>query len=187
MLKKFFASGFAIMLILMCFSGLASAKTLASSEMVKTYQKQFSQGHYDYAKGSFKLSHAEDITLSKPISVKQGDSNVQVTHVIAAYATFKTVRDHIFYKDWKQTVFYAPDQQIALSIGQTNNVKELKKYDNQYPSGVSMELWSIGSLLLLLLLIPALFVFVWSKYQYSTLEFKIKNKLYHATTDQTYN
>lgn len=189
MFKKVFAILFSSMLAFIGFVGFAHAATpQVTDKMTKHYLDQFKSDHYDYAKGSLKFTNVEQINLNKPIEIKQGDNTIEVTKVTAAVATFKTVRDKIFFKDWKQTVFYSTDQNIALTTGDTLGVKQLQKYSDQNPSGVSMELWAIGTLLLLVFVIPAAFVFIWSKYQYSTLGFKIKNKLYYGTTtDQTFN
>ncbi|TCP26661.1 hypothetical protein EV207_11994 [Scopulibacillus darangshiensis] len=177
MAKKIMAMFTAACMVFFGIIGFAGAASTDKAKMHKVMDKQYKTAHYDYKKGTLDLQHVKTFNLDKPIKVKKNGKDVEVNKVIAAVATFKTVRDYIFYKDWKEFVFYAPKIDQVLTLGDVNNVGVLKDYQNKYNSKVSLELGPILGILALIIIIPAIFIFIWYKYRYSVLGYKLDNNL----------
>lgn len=159
------------------FSFSHAADTLTSGKMFDTFHNKYKQANYDYKSDSLKLENYQTFTLSKPITVKKGTSSIKVNKIEAAVAHFKTIRDGIFLKDWKDYAYYAPQADVVLTEGDVMSIKSINNYESQHPTSVKLELGPIVGLLLLVILIPLLVGFFWSKARYSSLEFKLKNNL----------
>ncbi len=167
----------AVLMFLMGALGLAQASAAGNSQMADALSNNYKSAHYDYKEGSFKLQHVKTFQLSDPIKVKKDGKDVEVTKVTAAVATFKTVRDYIFYKDWKEFAFYAPDIDQVLTLGDVSKVKALQDYQKKYQSSVSLELGPILLLMAFLFIIPIIVLIIWSKTRYSVMGYKVENNL----------
>jgi hypothetical protein len=176
MVKKFF-TGLAAMAVAFFFTFSFSHAETVTSKMYDAFNKKYSDENYDFKKGSLDFDHVQTFDLSEPIKVKKGDKEYTISKVTAATASFKTVRDYIFYKDWNEYAYYAPDENLILTEGDVMNIKQVQDFQNQYTSKVSLELGPIVLMMLLILVVPFIFGFIWLKYKYNTLEFKLKNNL----------
>lgn len=178
MAKKWFTAVVAFMMI---FSGLfatASAETDTQSKMYETFKERISNEHYDFKKGSLKLTDVKTFNLNEPITIKKGDKSVKVTTVKAAVAKYQTVRDVIYVKDFKKPVFYAPKQDMVLKDNKVKKVGAIKSYIKQHPAHASMQLGAIAAVLLVLLIVvPGIFLFIWHKFKHSTMEYQMNHKL----------
>ena len=156
---------------------VSHAETATSGKMFDNFNKKYKQENYDYKAGSFQLEDVQTFNLDQPITVKNGNDQVQITKVQAAVAHFQTSRDGIFLKDWKDYAYYAPEANLILTEGDVMNVKQIKAYENQHTTSVKLELGPIVGFMLLIIIIPLLLAYLWTKFGYSTLEFKLKNNL----------
>ncbi|GGH89152.1 hypothetical protein JOD43_004492 [Pullulanibacillus pueri] len=175
MLKKCLALLSALSVVLLFVMGTSYAKTVTSGDMFKAFQKQYSDENYDYKKGSLKITDVQTINLNQPITVKNGDKEVTVNQVQIGVAHFKTVRDYIFFKDWKEYAYYAPEQNLILTEGDVTGVSQIKDFEKQHESKVSLELGPIVGLCLLVIIIPLLFAYIWLRFKYNSLDFKLQN------------
>lgn len=177
MAKKLIATFSVTFMILFGVLGFADAATVNKGKMHDIMQDQYKTAHYDFKAGTLELQHVKSFNLDEPITVKKGGKDVKVDKVTAAVASFKTVRDNIFYKDWKEYVFYAPEIDQVLTLGDVNKTKTLKDYQAKYVSSVTLELGPISWILALIIIVPAIFIFIWYKYKYTVLGYKLKNNL----------
>lgn len=157
--------------------GLTQADAKAPKQMMSALQTQYKAAHYDYKDGSLIFQHVKTFQLSTPITVQKNGKKVQVNQVTASVASYKTVRDYIFYKDWNEFAFYAPQINQVLTLGDVSNVKPLQDYQNKYKSSVSLELGPILLIMALLLIVPFIVLIMWSKTKYSVMGYKIENNL----------
>lgn len=179
-MKKIIAIVSAVAFTFFFMIGVSHAETATSGKMFDTFQKKYKQDNYDYKDGSLKLKDVQTFKLDQPITVKNGNNEVQVSTVQAAIANFKTVRDGIFFKDWNQYSYYAPEADVILTEGDVMNVQAIKNYENAHPSSVKLELGPICGYLALIFLVPVIVAFIYSRRGYSSLEFKLKNNLLNA-------
>ncbi|HSU80708.1 MAG TPA: hypothetical protein VLK78_09835 [Candidatus Angelobacter sp.] len=156
---------------------VSHAETVTSGKMFDSFNKKYKQENYDYKNGSFQLEDVQTFNLDQPITVKNGNDQVQVTKVQAGIAHFQTSRDGIFKKDWIDYAYYAPEANLILTEGDVMNVKQIKTYEKQHTTSVKLELGPIVGFMLLLVIIPLLLAYFWTKFGYSTLEFRLKNNL----------
>lgn len=156
---------------------VSHAETVTSGKMYDSFNKKYKQENYDYKAGSLQLQDVQTFNLDQPITVKNGNDQVQVTKVQAAVAHFQTSRDGIFLKDWNDYAYYAPEANLILTEGDVMNVKQIKTFESQHASSVKLELGPIIGFMLLIIIIPLLLAYLWQRYGYSTLEFKLKNHL----------
>ncbi|MFC4618300.1 hypothetical protein ACFO4N_06095 [Camelliibacillus cellulosilyticus] len=175
MLKKCFA-GLAAAAVAFFFTfNFSHAENVGHGKMYDTFLKKYKEENYDFKKGSLKLEHVQTINLDNPITVKVGTKDEQITQIQVAIGHFKTVRDGIFYKDWKDYAYYAPEIGQVLTEGDVMNVKAIKDFQNKYSSGVSLQLGAITGLLFLFFIIPLIFAYIWLKFKYNSMDFKLKN------------
>ncbi|WEG13860.1 hypothetical protein PU629_05700 [Pullulanibacillus sp. KACC 23026] len=177
MVKKITALLSAVAIAFFFVFGVSHAETVTSGKMFKTFNSQYKQANYDYKSGSLKLEDAKTFKLDKPIKVKNGNDEVQVTTVQAAVAHFKTMRDGIFFKDWKDYAYYAPDAGVVLTEGDVMNIPAIKAYEKAHSTSVRLELGPISGFLALIIIVPIIAAFVLSRRGYSSLEFKLNNNL----------
>ncbi|MFC7393588.1 hypothetical protein [Scopulibacillus cellulosilyticus] len=177
MVKKLFVTFSAVMMVFFSAFGFVEARTVTSGKMYNEINKQNKTGHYDYKNGSLQLQHVEQINLSKPVKVDKAGKKVKITKLTAAVASYKTVRDKIFYKDWNDYVYYAPEINQVLTPGDVNSIPAVKDFQKKYTSSVTLELGPILGLLALLIIVPIIFLIIWNKKKFSTLEYKIYNGL----------
>lgn len=177
MVKKIVASLSAVAFAFFVMFGVSHAETLTSGNMFDTFQKKYKQDNYDYQSGSLSLQDYQTFQLSQPITVKKGTKKVQVSIIRGAVAHFKTVRDGIFFKDWKEYAYYAPKADAILTEGDVMTIKAVQTYESKHPTSVKLELGPIVGFMLLIIIIPIAVAFFWSKTRYSTLEFRLKNNL----------
>lgn len=184
MIKKI-ATALALMAAAFLFTfNFALAKTATDGKMYAAFDKKYNQEYYDYKKGSLKFEHARTIELSTPIKVKKGDKEYQITKVQAAVASFKTVRDYIFLKDWREYAYYAPEIDQILTEADVMNIPAIKEFEHKYSTNVSLELGPIVGMLILIFIVPLIFGFIWLKFKYNTLDFKLKNGLLEGDSPQ---
>lgn len=164
--------------IVMSISSFAFAAGEVNADEMKTHvQEHLKKEHYDFKDGSLELKDEQVIQVNDP--------DGKVSEVWAAHATYNTVRDNIFYFDHTDVVYYDANNQKVLSAIDAAKFANLGKYKDQYEGelGMKMSFAAILPLLALLLIIPALIIYVWGKQVYSTTKFKVKNNLYNQTTN----
>lgn len=174
MVKKIFASLAAMAVAFFFTFSFSHAETQTSGKMYDAFNKKYSEENYDFKNGSFQLNDVQTFNLDEPIKVKKGDQEYTIDKVQAGMASFKTVRDSIFYKDWNDYAYYAPDQGLILTEGDVMNVKQIKNFEDHHTASVTLELGPIVLLMLLLFAVPFIFGFIWLKTQYNTSEFRLK-------------
>ncbi len=177
MLRKSLATLSAVALAFFFLFSVSEAATLTTGKMFDTFLNKYKTENYDFKPGSFSLQDAQTFTLDKPITIKKGTDQVQVTKIQAAIAHFKTVRDGIFFKDWIDYAYYSPETDTVLTEGDVMNIQAIKQYEAAHHTSVKLELGPIVGLLLLLFIVPMIFGLIWSRTRYSSLEFKLKNNL----------
>jgi len=146
----------------------------AESKMYNAFEKQYKEENYDFKDGSLKLSHTQTINLDQPIKVKKNNKKYTISKINVAVASFKTVRDYIFFKDWNEYAYYAPDEGLILTEGDVMKIKQVQDFQHQYTSNVTLELGPMAILMLLIVVIPFLFGLYWKKKKYNTLDFRLK-------------
>lgn len=184
-MKKIMAVGLAFIFMFFSLIGasMVSAAADVSPDMKKAVEKNLSQEHYDYDKGSLALEHVKTVNLDQPI----GEN---ISTVKMAVAEYNTVRDSIFYSSHKQIVYYAPGENgKVLKLADVSDLGPAQQYKEQYKdiTGTKMHLSVILPLCVLILLVPGFFAFIWAKQQYSVLKYKLKNNLLHNTGPHTFN
>lgn len=178
-MKQSIAAMMAVFVMVFAFAGLVSAQT-TSGKMYKAVEEQVSGDHYDYDKGSLTLNHVKTVHLDQPVD--------KVNTVQMAVAEYKTVRDNIFFTSHKETVAFDPDHNQILQDKTTAKIDAVKSYENQYGSESSHQgVWKIVVFMLLILVIPGLFAFVWAKRQHSVLSYKLENDLFDDVGDKRYS
>ena len=178
MVKKIFSCLAALFIAFFFTFSFSHAESVTSGKMYDAFHKKFSDENYDFKVGTFQLNDFQTFNLSEPIQVTKDGKVYTISKVQAAMASFKTVRDSIFLKDWNEYTYYAPDEGLILTEGDVMNVPQIKDFQNSHKASVSLELGPIIFLLLLLFIIPLVFGFIWLKTQYNTLEFKLQNRLF---------
>jgi len=177
MVKKILASLAALSVAFFFTFSFSHAETLTSGKMFKAFEKQYKEENYDYKDGSLQLNHVKTINLSEPIKVKKNDKEYTISKITVAIASFKTVRDYIFFKDWNEYAYFAPDEGLILTEGDVMKLTPIQDFQHQYTSNVTLELGPISILMLLVVVIPFIFGLYWKKKKYNSLDFKLKNGL----------
>ncbi|MGV3489000.1 MAG: hypothetical protein ACO1OC_10490 [Tuberibacillus sp.] len=173
MIKKLLAS-FAALSVAFFFTFSFSHAETASSKMEKAFEKQYKEENYDFKNGSLELNHVQTINLDKPIKVKKNNKTYKISKITVATASFKTERDYIFFKDWNEYAYFAPDENLILTEGDVMKINQVKEFQKKYDSKVTLELGPIMIFMILIVVIPFAFGLYWKKKKYNSLDFKIK-------------
>jgi len=154
--------------------GISHAETVTSGDMYKAFEKQYKTANYDFKDGSLELHHVKTINLDQPIKVKKDNKEYTISKITVAVASYKTVRDYIFLKDWNEYAYYAPEEGLILTEGDVMNITRVQDFQHQYDSFVRLELGPIVLLMLLVIIVPVSFGWYWKKKKYNTLDFRLK-------------
>ena len=158
-------------------SGLSHAQTLTQGKMFDAFQKQYKDVNYDYKNGSLEIDDVQTIHLDQPVKVQSGDKEMQIDTIQRGLAHFKTVRDSIFFKDYRDYAYYSPKNNLILTEADVGSLPQIKSFEKQHTSSVTLELGPIVGLCLLLIIAPLIFAYIWLKFKYNSLDFKLKNGL----------
>ncbi|WP_085523069.1 hypothetical protein [Tuberibacillus sp. Marseille-P3662] len=180
-MKKYLAGLFAAFLVFFGSYQFSNAETVTDGKMYETFKEHTSNEHYDFKEGSFKLTNVKTYNLSEPLTVKQGEKKVKINQVKAAVAKFKTVRDYIFFKNYSEHVYFAPNQEMTLKEADLKKHEQMKghvqEFKNAHPVNISLSYGPIIGVMALIIIVPLIFLFIWHKYKYSTMRFKRENNL----------
>ena len=177
MLKKCFAMVSALSVVFLLVLSTSYAQTLTSGDMYKAFNKQYSDENYDFKDKSLKLTDVETLNLSEPVTIKRDDKDITINQIQVGIAHFKTVRDYIFYKNWSEYAYYSPEQKMILTEGDVGTVPQIKDFEKQHEVTVTLALGPIVGLCLLIIIVPLIFAYLWLKFKYNSLDFKLANKL----------
>lgn len=178
-MKKAIAGMMAAVVMFFCMIGVAGAAE-TSGKMYKAVDEQTNDQNYDYDKGSLKLTHVKTANLSKSLD--------NVSKLKMAVAEYKTVRQSIFFTTHKDVVYYDPDAGEVVPESTAAQAKEAKAYSDKYSdvTGENMHISIIMGLLFLLLLVPAFFIYIWTKRQHTVLTYQLENNLLEGVGDPKY-
>ncbi|HEX6922392.1 MAG TPA: hypothetical protein VF149_01105 [Bacillales bacterium] len=169
-MKKSFTAVITAFVMLFAFIGTVSAEE-TSGDMYKAINKELSEAHYDYDKGSLTLTHVKTVKLDQPVQ--------KISTLKMAVAHFQTVRDEIFFAEHNEVVYYNPETGKVVpgkTAAKTDAAAAYKaKYEDEL--GENVEIGNVLLLLFLLLLIPGFFAYVWAKRRHSVLTYKLENNL----------
>ncbi|GGE55197.1 hypothetical protein GCM10011391_37770 [Pullulanibacillus camelliae] len=175
MLKKIITALSSLAFIFFLTSGLSHAETLTQGKMFDAFQKQYKDANYDYKNGSLEINDVQTVNLDQPAKVKSGDKEVQINTIQMGMAHFKTVRDSIFFKDYNDYAYYSPENNLILTEADVGSLPQIKSFEKQHTSSVTLELGPIVGLCLLIVIVPLIFAYIWLRFKYNSLDFKLKN------------
>ncbi|HET7579878.1 MAG TPA: hypothetical protein VFK33_11415 [Bacillales bacterium] len=181
-MKKSFTGLLAVFVMLFAFIGTVSAaEATVPKKMYKAVNKTLKEAHYDYDNGSLTLKHVKRAQLNKPVE--------NMSTLIMAVAQYNTVRDNIFYTTHRDIVYYSPDTGKVVPPEVAGKTDVAVNYGAQYENvtGESVHVLNVLILLFLVLLIPAIFIYIWAKRQHSVISYKLDNDLFDEIGDKKYS
>ncbi len=143
-----------------------------NAEMMSAVNKQLKEEHSDFKNGSLEIRNTQLFEVSSEES--------DIKQVVAGTATYKTVRDNLFAFSHRDTVFYDPQNDKALTLQDVAVFPAVADYEEAQKdqNGKFMHVSVILMLLAFILIVPAFFMFFWEKRQYSTTEWTTANNIY---------
>lgn len=177
-MKRIFAAIIAFAIVVSG-SSMVFADEVDNQKLKAKAETFLAEEHYDFKKGSVEVKDVEPITVNDP----EGN----VSEVWAAFVSYDTLRDNIFFFKHTEVIYFDVVNDQMLSAMDAGKFEALTDYKDQFDGEVGKKMSKLPILLLLslLLIIPGYLMFVWVKQSYSTTAFKVKNNIFNQT--QTFN
>ncbi|WP_270179624.1 hypothetical protein [Alkalihalobacillus sp. CinArs1] len=174
MMKKGIFALILALLVAFPFAGTAvHAEADVSDEVKKGVASYIGEEHYDYDKGSLSIEESESFEVSS-------SADKEFSQVTMMVVEFQTVRDNIFFEDHKQVIFYDADANAVLPDTKVLDLDQAKEFKDSHAeeTGSHLHMGVVLFLHFLMIIVPAIIIYVFIKGWYTTLGFKLKNNVY---------
>jgi hypothetical protein len=164
-MKKLLSTVLAVMFMFGMFTTVEAASSPEAME--KAADKYYEAVHYDYKKGTLELKEVETFV---------GPEN---NEVYAAVAHYETIRDDWYLTTHTSLVFFDATNNKLLTKAEAMAVEGIADFEKKHKDALHAHMhWGVVFFInLLVVIVPAVVLVVWSKKQYSTTSFQIANNI----------
>lgn len=185
-MRKWLILLFSIVLILPVSSALAEAPNANDTKLfTQSLEKSLVKGNFYYDENSIEIMDSIQLDGNVTKVIKQDDpateedeTNIETykSNLIVALVQIKEKRDSVFYFNKKELYYYDVKNNEFLVYSTVHDNPEIEKFLHKYTSDLGKHL-SIGSLLLLLIILSTPFILAYFIYVFHN-EKKTNQKIY---------